>query len=157
MANEMTVNPAFAVTEQYSEGAVVGWVDKKGNAREMTTEGALWKGGDALKQLKSEALSAALAKAHGGRYRAAYDVIVAAFSSIEKSLENLHIGTPWGNKSSMGTVLLAVMGQKPKAGKEFSAKQKAAVELVRAMLYIPAFEHLRPAGEVVENEAEQSN
>lgn len=156
MSTELTVNSAFAVSEAHSEGSLTQWVDRKGNTKEMTTEGVLWKGGDALKQLKNDALAAALAKAHGGRYRAAYDIIVSAFSSIEKSLENLRIGTPYGNKASMGTVLLAVLGQRPKAGKEFSAKQKAAVELVRAMLYIPAFEHLRPQGEVIENEAEQS-
>ena len=155
MSTQLTIHGAFAITQENTEGALTQWVDKKGNTREMTTEGALWKGGDALNALKSEALSAALSKAHGGRYRAAYDVIVAAFPSIEKALATLHIGTPYGNKASMGTVLMSVLGQKPKAGKEFGQKQKAALELVRTMLYLPAFEHLRPAGEVVENEAEQ--
>lgn len=149
MSTQLTIHGAFAVTQDATEGSMVGWVDKKGNSRELTTEGALWKGGDALKALKNEALNSALAKAVGGRYRAAYDIVVVAFPSIEKALATLHIGTPWGNKSSMATVLLSVLGQSPKAGKEFSAKQKEALALVRAMLNIPAFEHLRPQGEVV--------
>jgi hypothetical protein len=153
----VTVNQAFWPSQENTEGALVAYTDKKGNSRELTLEGALWKGGDAMKQLKSDALDSALAKAVGGRYRAAFDIVVAAFPSIQKSLENLHIGTPWGNKSSMGTVVLAVMGQRPKAGKDFSAKQKEAIALVRAMLNIPAFEHLKPQGEVVGEATEQQS
>lgn len=152
MSTEMTVFDSARNTE----GHIVGWVDKKGNTRELTMEGALWKGGDALKQLKSEASASAQAKAVGGRYRAAYDIFTVAFPSIAKALETLHIGLPYANKSSMATVLLSVLGQKPKAGKEFSAKQREALELARSMLDIPAFSHLRPQGEVIENEAEQS-
>lgn len=155
MSTQLTIHGAFAVTTDNTEGAMVQWVDKKGNTRELTTEGALWKGGDALKQLKTEALQAALTKAVGGRYRAAYDIFVVAFPSIEKALTTLHIGTPWGNKSSMATVLLSVMGQQPKAGKDFSAKQKEALSLARAMVNIPSFEHLKPQGEVVGEATEQ--
>lgn len=155
MSNQLTVHGAFAISAENTEGAMVQWIDKKGNTRELTTEGALWKGGDALKQLKTEALQAALTKAVGGRYRAAYDVLIVAFPSIDKALATLHIGTPWGNKASMGTVLMSVMGQKPKAGKDYSAKQKEALALARAMTNIPAFEHLRPQGEVVGEAVEQ--
>lgn len=155
MSNQLTVHGAFALSQDNTEGAVVQWVDKKNNAREMTTEGALWKGGDALKSLKDAALDAAQAKAIGGRYRASYDIFIAAFPSIEKALATLHIGTPWGNKSSFGTVLMSVLGQRPKAGKEFSAKQKAAMALARTLVDIPAFVHLRPQGEVVGEATEQ--
>lgn len=156
MSTELQVTSPFAATEYSTEGSVVGWIDKKGNAQERTLEGALYKGGDALKQLKSDALQSALAKAVGGRYRSAYDIIAVAFPSIEKALDTLHIGVPYGNKSSMATVLLSAMGQRPKAGKDFSAKQKDALQLVRAMLNIPAFEHLRPQGEVVGEATEQT-
>lgn len=154
MSTELTIFESATSTQ----GHVTAWVDKKGNTREMTLEGALWKGGDALKSLKDAALDAALNKAHGGRYRAAYDVFVAAFPSIEKALATLHIGLPYGNKSSMATVLMSVLGQTPKGGGEFKAesKQRKAIQLARAMVNIPAFEHLRLQGEVVGEATEQT-
>lgn len=154
--NEIVTHAAFAVTREATEGALTQWVDKKGNTRESTTEGALWKGGLALASLKDAALDAAQAKAVGGRYRAAYDIFVAAFPSIEKALATLHIGVPWGNKASFSTVLLSVLGQQPKAGKEFGTKQKAAVHLARTLVDMPAFVHLRPQGEVVGEATEQA-
>lgn len=140
-----------------TEGHIVSWIDKKNNARELTMEGALWKGGDALKQLKSEASASAQAKAVNGRYRAAYDIFTVAFPAIEKAMSTLHIGMPYGSKASMATVIQSVMAQQPKPGKEFNAKQREAVELARTLLDIPAFSHLKPAGLVIENEATTNN
>lgn len=137
-----------------TEGHVVGWIDKKtGQTREMTAEGVLWKGGEALKSYKDQALESALAKAVGGRYRAAYDVFIAAFPGIERALEKLHVGTPYANKSSFGTVLMAVVGQQPGAGKTWKdeSKQVKAQHLARAIMNIPTFEHLKPQGEVIDN------
>lgn len=116
----------------------ITFTDKKGNLNNVTAEGALFKGGAALAALKDAAIDSAFAKAKAGRFRAASDVLCAAFPSVGKAAEKL-IGTPWENKSTMGTLVNAVMRAEPGKSGQFNAKQDKARELARAMLQLPAF------------------
>ena len=105
--------------------------DKKGTLHGITPEGAVFRGGVFLTALKDAALDSALTKATGGRYRAASDILCAAFPSIGKAADKL-IGTPWANKSSFATLTAAVLRAEPKEGKDFSDKQHKARALARA-------------------------
>lgn len=118
--------------------AVVHYDDKKGNTHSITAEGALFKGGAALKSLKTEALNTALIKAANGRFRPSSDILCAAFPSIGKAAEKL-IGEPWRNKSTMHTLINAVRRAEPGKSGEFSVKQQEAKMLVRALEQLPAF------------------
>jgi hypothetical protein len=133
--------------------ALVNYEDKKGALHAITAEGALFKGGAALSALKDAALDAALGKAVNGRYRAASDVLCAAFPSIGRAAEKL-IGLPWANKSTMATLVNAVQRAEPGKSGEFSRKQTEARMLCNALVQLPAFK-MEHAAEVVENEAAQ--
>jgi hypothetical protein len=144
---------AVAVFSNADNGALT-FADKKGVLHGITAEGALFKGGAALAALKDAAIEAALIKAANGRYRAASDVLCAAFPSIGKAAEKL-IGSPWANKSTMGTLVNAVMRAEYK---EFTAagkltKQAEARLLCQALARLPAFKLEVEAGEVIENAA----
>jgi hypothetical protein len=132
-----------------AESSALTFTDKKGNLHAITAEGALFKGGEAIKALKDLALESALSKATNGRYRAASDVICTAFPSIGKAAEKL-IGTPWANKSTMGTVLEAVRRLDAPA-KGWSEKQSKARMLVAAMLNLPAFKPESAPADVIDN------
>jgi hypothetical protein len=134
--------------------AVVDYFDKKGTGHAITAEGALFKGGAALAALKDAALDAALGKAVNGRYRAASDVLCAAFPSIGKAAEKL-IGLPWANKSTMGTLVNAVLRAEPGKSGEFTKKQTEARMLANALSRLPAFK-VEHTTEIVENTAEQT-
>ena len=116
----------------------ITFTDKKGNLNNITAEGALFKGGAALTALKDAALDSAFAKAKAGRYRAASDVLCTAFPSVGKAAEKL-IGTPWENKSTMGTLINAVMRAEPGKTGDFSAKQHKARALASTLMQLPAF------------------
>jgi hypothetical protein len=103
---------------------------KKGIAS-ISAEGALFKGGAALAALKDAALDAALGKAHDGKYRAAADIIGAAFPSTAKAFDKI-MGIAWANKSSMKSYLAAIeRAEEPTKG--FSKKQENALILVRTL------------------------
>jgi hypothetical protein len=138
---------AIAIFNNADAGALT-FSDKKGNLHSITAEGALFKGGAALSALKDAALEGALLKAGNGKYRAASDVLCAAFPSIGKAAEKL-IGTPWANKSSMATLIGAVLRAEP--GKNgWTKKQADARLLVSALSQLPAFKVAASQGEVIE-------
>lgn len=128
---------AVAIFNNADAGAVA-FFDKKGAGHTITAEGALFKGGAALAALKDAAIEAALLKAINGRFRPASDILCAAFPSIGKAAEKL-IGTPWANKSTMGTLIGAVRRAEPGKSGEFSKKQTEARMLCSALSQLPAF------------------
>lgn len=140
---------AIAVFNNADAGALA-YFDKKGNGHTITAEGALFKGGAALTALKDAALEAALLKAANGKYRAASDVLCAAFPSIGKAADKL-IGTTWANKSTMGTLINAVLRAEPGKSGEFSKKQTEARMLAQALAQLPAFKVETEKTEVIEN------
>ena len=142
---------AIAVFNNADAGALT-FADKKGTLHSITAEGALFKGGAALAALKDAALEAALLKATNGRYRAAADVLCAAFPSIGKAADKL-IGTVWANKSTMGTLINAVLRAEPGKSGEFSKKQAEARMLAQALTHLPAFKVEAEKSEVIENAA----
>lgn len=119
------------------ESAIVSYADKKGNTHEISAEGALFKGGAALKSLKNQALDSALIKAANGKYRTSADILAASFPSIAKAFDKLHI-LPWSNKSTMNSYLLAMEYAEP--GKNgWTAKQSEARLLMQALRQLPGF------------------
>ena len=120
----------------FAESTAIAFTDKKGNRHEMSAEGALFKGGAALAALKDATMQAAGNKAANGKYRAAADILSAAFGTRSKSFESL-CGTPWANKSMMASYLAALERAEP--GKNgFTKKQAEALDFVRALRTIPA-------------------
>lgn len=140
------IETAVAIFNNADVGGLA-YFDKKGTGHSITAEGALFKGGAALAALKDAAITAALAKAVNGRYMAASDILCAAFPSVGKAAEKL-IGTPWANKSTMGTLVNAVQRAEPGKSGEYSRKQTEARMLANALLQLPAFK-VETAGEVV--------
>lgn len=108
------------------QSAVVTYFDKKGTCHGITAHGALFKGGDALKSLKDAALDSAFKMAENGRYRASCDVLGAAFPATLKAAESFMSTAPWGSKTNFTAFVSAVLRLVPKAGKDFSAKQRSA-------------------------------
>jgi hypothetical protein len=122
-----------------AESVAISFVDKKGIAHSVSAEGALFKGGAALAALKDKVLLEAASKAANGKYRAAADILAAAFGTAAKSFEKL-IGTPWANKATMGSFLTAIeraADERAAAGK-LNAKQAQAMAFVKALRTIPS-------------------
>lgn len=120
----------------HSDSHALTFTDKKGSERAISAEGALFKGGAALAALKDAAIDSAIAKAANGRYRAASDILCAAFPSVGKAAENL-IGAPWANKSTMCTLLSAIRrAEEPARG--WTKRQVVARMLASALGNIPA-------------------
>lgn len=120
----------------FAESTAIAFADKKGNRHELSAEGALFKGGAALAALKSATMRAAGNKAANGKYRAAADILTAAYPSLAKDFDKI-VGTPWANKSSMASFLGAIERAEP--GKNgYTAKQLQARDFVRALRTIPA-------------------
>ena len=138
------------VTVFSADTCALTYTDKKGNLHGITIEGALWKGGAALAEAKDLSLASALTKASNGRYRAAADVFAVAFPKAAKAAEAVNGTTPsWANKRAFEVLLAAVSNQRPKEGKDFTAKQIKAIDLLRAINRLPQFEVAAEAGEVV--------
>lgn len=117
---------------------LVQFADKKGAAHEITPEGALFKGGRALAALKDAAMDLALAKAHNGKYRAAFDILAGAFPSQFKAYAKLFKATPWANKTEFACFIGAMENAEP--GKNgWTKKQNEARHLLAALRCIPAF------------------
>lgn len=124
------------VTVFAADSALIAFADKKGNAHEMSAEGALFKGGAALAALKDKVMLEAGHKAANGKYRAAADILAAAFPSVAKGFEKL-IGTPWANKSAMTSYLAAIERAEPSKN-GYTVKQVAALAFVKALRTVPA-------------------
>ena len=125
-----------AVTIFADTASVIAFADKKGNTHELSAEGALFKGGAALAALKDKVMLAAGQKAANGKYRAAADILAAAFTTQSKAFDKL-IGTPWANKSMMVSYLAAI--ERVEAGKNgYTKKQCEALDFVRALRTVPA-------------------
>lgn len=122
-----------------AESVAITFTDKKGAVHSVSAEGALFKGGAALAALKDKVLLEAVNKAANGKYRAAADILAAAFSATAKSFEKL-VGTPWANKAAMGAFLVAierVAAERVAAGK-LTAKQEQARAFTKALRTIPS-------------------
>lgn len=118
-----------AITVFSNDNSIVSFENKKGVAFEISVEGALFKGGAALVALKDAALLSAYNKALDGKFRAAADVIGAAFPGTAKSFEKI-IGCSWANKSAMNSFLVAV--ERAESGKTgYSKKQNEAKAFVK--------------------------
>ena len=130
----------------FQESTAVVYFDKKGNHHELSAEGALFKGGAALASLKDLTMKAAGNKAANGKYRAAADILAAAFTAQSKAFDKL-IGTPWANKAAMTAYLAALERAEP--GKNgFSKKQAEALGFIRALRTIPALAAEKSEGAV---------
>lgn len=141
------------ITVFSSESHSLSFTDRKGNEHAITAEGACWKGGAALTALKDKALESAMLKAVNGRYQAAVDIMAAAFAATHKAGTAYLIGGPAANKANFTAHCHAILNVKPKEGKDFSAKQRAAQVLARAYLKATApetFEQPLPVVEQVE-------
>ena len=132
-------NATNTVTVFAAESVAITFKDKKGAQHSVSAEGALFKGGAALAALKDKVLLEAGNKAANGKYRAAADILAAAFSSTAKSFEKM-IGTPWTNKVTMNSFLSAIeraAAERVAAGK-LTAKQAQAMTFVKALRTIPS-------------------
>ena len=125
MTNHVTIFAADAVA--------ITFKDKKDNTHSVSPEGALFKGGAALAALKDRVMLEAVHKAINGKYRAAADILAAAFGSTAKSFEKL-MGPPWANKAAMCSFLGAV----ERATAERSAAGKLTTKQVQAMAFVEA-------------------
>lgn len=121
-----------------TQSGLVAFSDKKGTAHEITAEGALHKGGAALAALKEASLDLALAKAHNGKYRAAFDIIADAFSSQYRAYSKLFKAEAWANKTEFACFIGAMENAQP--GKNgWTKKQTTARAMLSALRGIPAF------------------
>jgi hypothetical protein len=94
-----------AVSIFAADTSIVSYENKKGDQFTISTEGALFKGGIALRALKDTAMLSAAHKAENGKYRAAADILGAAFPSLTKAFDKF-IGLPtWQSKTTMGLYL----------------------------------------------------
>jgi hypothetical protein len=146
------------------EGRLVEFSNKKGDPLSLTVEGAIFKGGAALKAVRSAAAEIALNKAVTGRYRAASELIASAVpASFLKTFQTI-AGDPAKNKLAFTLFCQSVLRQVPKAGKDFTEKQQEARGVARAFIDElirvatekgDSIEHLTGdvAGEVIENGA----
>ena len=125
------------ITVFSNDNSIVSFNDKKGNAHALSAEGALFKGGAALRALKDVAMQAAYNKAESGRYRSASDILCASFPSVGKAVERA-IGTPWESKATMNTLLTA-LERVDEPAKGWSKKQLEGRAFISALRTLPAF------------------
>lgn len=125
--NELSVQPLG--------DRLVNWTDKRGNYKSLTTEGAIFKGGQALQALRGTAAEVALVKALKGRYTSAADIIGAKFPAVLKAAEKLEPRGPGANKSIFLSFLNAVLREQPKdAAKGWNPQQALARELAQVLV-----------------------
>lgn len=138
-----------AITIFSNDSAVVSYENKKGDQFSISTEGALFKGGIALRALKDTAMLSAAHKAESGRYRAAADILGAAFPSMAKAFEKF-IGLPtWQSKTTMALYLdkLEAIAE-PQKG--WNKKQLEARGFITALRQIKALERAADSAFTVE-------
>lgn len=141
------MNNAIAIFS--ADTAIVSYQNKKGDNFAISPEGALFKGGIALRALKDTAMLSAANKAEAGRYRAAADILGAAFPSMAKAFEKF-IGLPtWQSKTTMALYLdkLEAIAEPIKG---FNKKQLEAKAFINALRQIKALERATDNAFVVE-------
>lgn len=111
--------------------------DTKKGLQTLTVEGAVYKGGAALKALKDVALESALSKATSGRYGPASDILGVAFPAIHKAYQKLYTVPASTNKVSFKRLMDAVANA-PEPAKGWSKNQHAARTLLQALRELPA-------------------
>ena len=82
--------------------------------------------------LRDNAMESALAKAINGKYRAAADVLAAAFPSQAKAFEKLFNTQPWTSKTTM-TAYINALGNATEPAKGWSKKQAELRPLIGAL------------------------
>lgn len=117
---------------------LVAFNDKKGNTHNITPEGAIFKGGAALKALKVVALDIAFEKGKNGRYRAAAEIMGAAFPSIHKAAVTFLGTSPDTNKATFQVFAQRIHDAKPGKSGNYTDKQVAARMLAACLLDILA-------------------
>jgi len=124
---EVAVSPSMDRT--------VTFVAKKdGTTATLTAEGAVYKGGKALKALRTVAAEVALGKAINGRYRSASEIVAnGAPASLTTSFNKL-LGSPWNTKASFTAYCEAVLRETPKADKGWNEKQLEARDLAQVFI-----------------------
>lgn len=133
------------------DNSVVNYTNKKGDAFHITTEGALFKGGQAIAALKDAAMTSAYHKAESGRYRAAADILGAAFPSMTKAFEKFMNLEPWASKTTMSLYLDKLEALRPtNEVKGFTAKQVNARKFINTLRTIKALERAEDNAFIVE-------
>lgn len=126
-----------SITIFSNDTAVVSYENKKGDRFAISTEGALFKGGAALRSLKDAAMLSAHHKAEAGRYRAAADILGASFPTMTKAFDKF-VGTPaWNSKLTMG-LYLDKLEAIDTPNKGWSKKQVEARAFIQALRTVPA-------------------
>lgn len=132
-----------------NDSSVVNYANKKGDQFTISTEGALFKGGMALRALKDTAMLSAAHKAESGRYRAAADILGAAFPSLTKAFDKF-IGLPtWQSKTTMG-LYLDKLEALDAPTKGWSKKQCEARDFIKALRQIKGLERVGDNAFVIE-------
>lgn len=128
-----------ALAHLTTDHSVVSYTNKKGDDFHISTEGALFKGGQALKALKDTAMLSAFHKAEAGRYRAASDIVSAAFPSMAKAFEKFIGVEPWSSKTTMSLYLDKVEAMRPtNEAKGFTKKQNDAKLFINTLRQVKA-------------------
>lgn len=128
-----------SITIFSNDSAVVSYTNKKGDNFTTSVEGALFKGGQALNGLKDAAMLSAFHKAENGKYRAASDILTAAFPSMGKAFEKFMGLETWASKTTMGLYLDKLEAMRPtNEVKGFTAKQVKAREFIGQLRTIKA-------------------
>ena len=140
-----------ALAHLTTDHSVVSYQNKKGDDFYISTEGALFKGGQALKALKDTAMLSAYHKAEAGRYRAASDIVSAAFPSMAKAFEKFIGVEPWSSKTTMALYLDKIEAMRPtNEAKGFTKKQNDAKLFVSQLRTIKALARAEDNAFVVE-------
>ena len=144
MSTELAIVPTLDTT-------VIAYSDKKGELRQLTIEGAIFKGGKAvMDQVKDSMLDLALRKAGNGKYRAAADILATAFPKVAKAYATLYGRDPWANKASFTSFVDAcIMARPANAEKGWSAKQTQARTLLSSLSKLLGSTDATVPGEVV--------
>jgi hypothetical protein len=140
-----------AITIFSADTSVVSYENKKGEQFSITPEGALFKGGAALRAYKDAGLQSAYHKAENGKYRAASDILSAAFPSMAKAFEKF-IGLPtWQSKTTMALYLDKLEAMRPtNEAKGFSKKQLEARDFIQLLRTVKSLEAATDNAFVVE-------
>jgi hypothetical protein len=135
-----------------NDSAVVNYTNKNGDKSFHTSvEGALFKGGQALSALKDAAQLSAYHKAESGRYRAAADILSAAFPSMTKAFEKFMNLEPWASKTTMALYLDKLEAMRPtNEVKGFSKKQNDAKLFINQLRSIKALARAEDNAFIVE-------
>ena len=134
-----------------ADTSVISYENKKGDQFSITPEGALFKGGAALRAYKDAGLQSAYHKAENGKYRAASDILGAAFPSMAKAFEKF-IGLPtWQSKTTMALYLDKLEAMRPtNEAKGFSKKQLEARDFIQLLRTIKSLEATTDSAFVIE-------